>query len=49
MLKVIRILTALALLAAPCPLLHAVPKLNVLHIVSDDLAARLGCYGEPRC
>jgi uncharacterized sulfatase len=25
----------------------AAPRYNVLHLVSDDLCARLGCYGDP--
>lgn len=31
-------------LAMPAP---AAPRLNVLHLVSDDLCTRLGCYGDP--
>lgn len=36
-----------ALLFAAIGPVQGEPKLNVLHIVSDDLCARLGCYGDP--
>jgi uncharacterized sulfatase len=44
--KALRIL-ALLLLALPAALKAADPRPNVLLIVSDDLAATLGCYGFP--
>ena len=35
------------LLILPAALLAEQPKWNVLHLVSDDLCTRLGCYGDP--
>lgn len=37
----------LALLLAPCPLLCAAERPNVLFIASDDMRPQLGCYGDP--
>ncbi len=42
------VMSAAALLACSImPALQAAGRPNVLFIVSDDLAARLGCYGDP--
>lgn len=37
-------LTLLLVCATPA---FTAPQFNVLHIISDDLCARLGCYGDP--
>lgn len=42
-----RSFSSLAICLAACSVLCAEDKLNVLYIVSDDLAAALSCYGDP--
>src|SRR5437867_8467383 len=48
--KLMRLLmtTAVLLACSTTPATRAAAKPNVLFIVSDDLATRLGCYGDPR-